>query len=239
MSYLWISSRPLICLIGRADCLDASAMADVQGRIKDKSAREPLCSRVSGTGGDFRVLGPSTAIPQALTHHDHDHDHDHDHHDHSHVEMVGSNVRVEGRLIARTSSNCCPTSSAITRWSDSRGVSGCRANVSVAGPDGGSAVEQLVGSCTQNAWRPRMLAGWILLGGPADSAEAAVTQALQRLVNATHPTPKRCHNTQNLKSVFFNFCERGAMTGAVLISHRLTNSNFAAQLLEQDSKIGS
>jgi cobalamin biosynthesis protein CobW len=85
-----------LVLISRADCLDAPAMAEVQGRIKDKVRSGTALLPVSqGQVETSVVLGlEHKPTPQeAHTHHDHDH---HDHHDHSHVDMVGSNVRVEG-----------------------------------------------------------------------------------------------------------------------------------------------
>ena len=96
-----------LVLISRADRLEASAMADVQGRIQAKvRAGTALLPVSQGQVETSVVLG----LEHQPTHHDHDHDHshhdqdhhdhdhDHDHHDHSHVEMVGSNVRVEGAI---------------------------------------------------------------------------------------------------------------------------------------------
>ncbi|MCH1545284.1 MAG: cobalamin biosynthesis protein CobW, partial [Synechococcus sp. MOX_bin32] len=86
-----------LVLISRADCLDASAMAEVQGRIKDKVRPGTALLPVSQGQVETSVVLGLDHKPTPQEAHDH-HDHDHDHHDHSHVEMIGSNVRVEGSL---------------------------------------------------------------------------------------------------------------------------------------------
>ena len=84
-----------LVLISRADCLDASAMAEVQGRIKDKVSPGTALLPVSQGQVETSVVLGLDHKPTPQEAHDH---HDHDHHDHSHVDMVGSNVRIEGAL---------------------------------------------------------------------------------------------------------------------------------------------
>ena len=125
-------------------------MAEVHGRIQVKVRPGTALLPVSqGQVETSVVLGlDHNPTPQeAHTHHHdhHDHDHDHDHHDHSHVDMVGSNVRVEGALDRQALEQLLPSlvsNLQVVRlkgrvWLPSK-------TPSASDPDGGSAVEQLV-----------------------------------------------------------------------------------------------
>ncbi len=123
-----------LVLISRADCLDASAMAEVQGRIKDKVRPGTALLPVSqGQVETSVVLGlehkptprrphppprPPRPRPTITT---------------TTITTTAMSTWsaamfvLKGPWTVRPSSSCCPAWSAITRWFDSRGVSGCPA----------------------------------------------------------------------------------------------------------------
>ena len=179
-----------LVLISRADCLDASAMAEVQGGIKDKVRPGTALLPVSqGQVETSVVLGlEHKPTPQeAHTHHDH-HDHDHhDHHDHSHVEMVGSNVRVEGALDRHALEQLLPSlvsNHQVVRlkgrvWLPSKTLP---LQIQMVGPRLNSWFE----AAPSHAWRPDQGCGADLVVLALNEAAApALESSLQRLVQAT------------------------------------------------------
>ena len=183
-----------LVLISRADCLDASAMAEVQGGIKDKVRPGTALLPVSqGQVETSVVLGlEHKPTPQEAhthhTHHDHDHDHDdHDHHDHSHVAMVGSNVRVEGALDRQALEQLLPSlvsNHQVVRlkgrvWLPSKTLP---LQIQMVGPRLNSWFE----AAPSHAWRPDQGCGADLVVLALNEAAApALESSLQRLVQAT------------------------------------------------------
>ncbi|MDD9881562.1 MAG: cobalamin biosynthesis protein CobW [Cyanobacteria bacterium MAG STY4_bin_9] len=183
-----------LVLISRADCLDASAMAEVQGRIKDKVRPGTALLPVSqGQVETSVVLGlDHKPTPQeAHDHHDHDHHdhdhHDHDHHDHSHVDMVGSNVRVEGALDRQALEQLLPSlvsNHQVVRlkgrvWLPSKTLP---LQIQMVGPRLNSWFE----AAPSHAWRPDQGCGADLVVLALNEAAApALESGLQRLVQAT------------------------------------------------------
>ena len=170
-----------LVLISRADCLDASAMAEVQGRIKGKVRPGTALLPVSqGQVETSVVLG----LEHKPTHH---HDHDHDHHDHSHVDMVGSNVRVEGALDRQALEHLLPnlvSDHQVVRlkgrvWLPSKTLP---LQIQMVGPRLNSWFE----AAPSHAWRPDQGCGADLVVLALNKAAAsAVESSLQRLVQAT------------------------------------------------------
>ena len=179
-----------LVLISRADCLDASTMAEVQGRIKDNVRPGTALLPVSqGQVETSVVLGlEHKPTPQAHTHHDHDHhDHDHDHHDHSHVDMVGSNVRVEGAFDRQALEQLLPSlvsNHQVVRlkgrvWLPSKTLP---LQIQMVGPRLNSWFE----AAPSHAWRPDQGCGADLVVLALNEAAApALESGLQRLVQAT------------------------------------------------------
>ena len=173
-----------LVLISRADCLDASAMAEVQGGIKDKVRPGTALLPVSqGQVETSVVLGlEHKPTPQeAHTHHDH---HDHDH---SHVEMVGSNVRVEGALDRHALEQLLPSlvsNHQVVRlkgrvWLPSKTLP---LQIQMVGPRLNSWFE----AAPSHAWRPDQGCGADLVVLALNEAAApALESSLQRLVQAT------------------------------------------------------
>ena len=172
-----------LVLISRADCLDASAMAEVQGRIKDKVRPGTALLPVSqGQVETSVVLGlDHNHTPQeANTHH-------HDHHDHSHVDMVGSNVRVEGALDRQALEQLLPSlvsNLQVVRlkgrvWLPSKTLP---LQIQMVGPRLNSWFE----AAPSHAWRPDQGCGADLVVLALNEAAApALESGLQRLVQAT------------------------------------------------------
>ena len=185
-----------LVLISRADCLDASAMAEVQGRIQVKVRPGTALLPVSqGQVETSVVLGlEHKPTPQEAhthhVHHDHDHVHDHDdhdHHDHSHVEMVGSNVRVEGALDRHALEQLLPSlvsNHQVVRlkgrvWLPSKTLP---LQIQMVGPRLNSWFE----AAPSDAWRPDQGCGADLVVLALNEAAApALESSLQRLVQAT------------------------------------------------------
>ncbi len=181
-----------LVLISRADCLDAPAMAEVQGRIKDKVRPGTALLPVSqGQVETSVVLGLEHKPTPLEAHHDHDHDHDHhhdyDHHDHSHVDMVGSNVRVEGALDRQALEQLLPSlvsNLQVVRlkgrvWLPSKTLP---LQIQMVGPRLNSWFE----AAPSHAWRPDQGCGADLVVLALNEAAApALESGLQRLVQAT------------------------------------------------------
>ena len=184
-----------LVLISRADCLDASAMAEVQGRIERKVRPGTALLPVSqGQVETSVVLGlehkPTAQAHTHHDHHDHDHDHDHDdhsHHDHSHVDMVGSNVRIEGVLDRQALEQLLPSlvsSHQVVRlkgrvWLPSKALP---LQIQMVGPRLNSWFE----AAPSHAWRPDQGCGADLVVLALNEAAApALESGLQRLVQAT------------------------------------------------------
>ena len=184
-----------LVLISRADCLDASAMAEVQGRIERKVRPGTALLPVSqGQVETSVVLGlehkPTAQAHTHHDHHDHDHDHDHDdhsHHDHSHVAMVGSNVRVEGSLDRQALEQLLPSlvsNHQVVRlkgrvWLPSKALP---LQIQMVGPRLNSWFE----AAPSHAWRPDQGCGADLVVLALNEAAApALESGLQRLVQAT------------------------------------------------------
>ncbi|MCB4388489.1 cobalamin biosynthesis protein CobW [Synechococcus sp. MU1617] len=176
-----------LVLISRADCLDASAMAEVQGRIKDKVRPGTALLPVSQGQVETSVVLGLEHKPTHHTRHDHDHDHDHDHHDHSHVEMLGSNVRVEGALDRQALEDLLPSlvsDHQVVRlkgrvWLPSKMLP---LQIQMVGPRLNSWFE----AAPSHAWRPDQGCGADLVVLALNKAAAsAVESSLQRLVQAT------------------------------------------------------
>ena len=170
-----------LVLISRADCLDASAMAEVQGRIKGKVRPGTALLPVSQGQVEISVVLGLEHKPTQ------DHDHDHDHHDHSHVDMVGSNVRVEGALDRHALEHLLPnlvSDHQVVRlkgrvWLPSKTLP---LQIQMVGPRLNSWFE----SAPSHAWRPDQGCGADLVVLALNKAAAsAVESSLQRLVQAT------------------------------------------------------
>ena len=185
-----------LVLISRADRLEASAMADVQGRIQAKvRAGTALLPVSQGQVETSVVLG----LEHQPTHHDHDHDHshhdqdhhdhdhDHDHHDHSHVEMVGSNVRVEGAINRQALEQLLPnlvSKQQVVRLKGRVWLPGktLPLQIQMVGPRLNSWFE----AAPNHAWRPDDGCGADLVVLALNEAAApALESGLQRLVQAT------------------------------------------------------
>ena len=172
-----------LVLISRADCLDASAMAEVQGRIKDKVRPGTALLPVSqGQVETSVVLGlDHKPTPQEA------HTHDHDHHDHSHVDMVGSNVRVEGALDRQALEQLLPSlvsNLQVVRLKGRVWLSGktLPLQIQMVGPRLNSWFE----AAPSHAWRPDQGCGADLVVLALNEAAApALESGLQRLVQAT------------------------------------------------------
>ena len=172
-----------LVLISRADCLDASAMAEVQGRIKDKVRPGTALLPVSqGQVETSVVLGlDHKPTPQEA------HTHDHHHHDHSHVDMVGSNVRVEGALDRQALEQLLPSlvsNLQVVRLKGRVWLSGktLPLQIQMVGPRLNSWFE----AAPSHAWRPDQGCGADLVVLALNEAAApALESGLQRLVQAT------------------------------------------------------
>ena len=169
-------------------------MADVQGRIQDKvRAGTALLPVSQGQVETSVVLG----LEHQPTHHDHDHDHshhdqdhhdhDHDHHDHSHVEMVGSNVRVEGALNRQALEQLLPNlvrDQQVVRLKGRVWLPGktLPLQIQMVGPRLNSWFE----AAPSHAWRPEGGCGADLVVLALNEAAAPdLESGLQRLVQAT------------------------------------------------------
>ena len=187
-----------LVLISRADRLEASAMADVQGRIQDKvRAGTALLPVSQGQVETSVVLGlehqpthhdhDHDHSHHDQDHHDHDHDHDHDHHDHSHVEMVGSNVRVEGAINRQALEQLLPnlvSEQQVVRLKGRVWLPGktLPLQIQMVGPRLNSWFE----AAPSHAWRPDDGCGADLVVLALNEAAApALESGLQRLVQAT------------------------------------------------------
>ena len=175
-----------LVLISRADCLDASSMAEVQGGIKDKVRPGTALLPVSQGQVETSVVLGLEHKPTPQEAHTH-HDHDHDHHDHSHVEMVGSNVRVEGALDRHALEQLLPSlvsNHQVVRlkgrvWLPSKTLP---LQIQMVGPRLNSWFE----AAPSDAWRPDQGCGADLVVLALNEAAApALESGLQRLVQAT------------------------------------------------------
>ncbi len=174
-----------LVLISRADCMDASEMAEVQGRIKNKVRAGTALLPVShGEVETSVVLG----LHHKPTHHTHDHnDHDHEHHDHSHVEMVGSNVRVEGALDRQVLEQLLPnlvSDHQVVRLKGRVWLLGktLPLQIQMVGPRLNSWFE----AAPSHAWRPVEGCGAdLVVLALTNDASSALESSLQRLVQAT------------------------------------------------------
>ena len=173
-----------LVLISRADCLDASAMAEVQGRIKDKVRPGTALLPVSQGQVETSVVLGLDHKPTPQVAHDH---HDNDHHDHSHVDMVGSNVRVEGALDRQALEQLLPSlvsNHQVVRlkgrvWLPSKTLP---LQIQMVGPRLNSWFE----AAPSHAWRPDQGCGADLVVLALNEAAApALESSLQRLVQAT------------------------------------------------------
>lgn len=172
-----------LVLISRADCMDASAIAEVQGRIKDKVRAGTALLPVShGEVETSVVLG----LDHKPTHHTHDHN-EHEHHDHSHVEMVGSNVRVEGALDRQALEQLLPnlvSDHQVVRLKGRVWLLGktLPLQIQMVGPRLNSWFE----AAPSHAWRPDEGCGAdLVVLALTKVASSAVETSLQRLVQAT------------------------------------------------------
>ena len=172
-----------LVLISRADCMDASAMAEVQGRIKNKVRAGTALLPVShGEVETSVVLG----LDHKPTHHTHDHN-EHEHHDHSHVEMVGSNVRVEGALDRQALEKLLPnlvSDHQVVRLKGRVWLPGktLPLQIQMVGPRLNSWFE----AAPSHAWRPDEGCGAdLVVLALTNVAFSAVESSLQRLVQAT------------------------------------------------------
>ena len=173
-----------LVLISRADCLDASAMAEVQGRIKDKVRPGTALLPVSQGQLETSVVLGLDHKPTPQEAHSHHH---HDHHDHSHVDMVGSNVRVEGALDRQALEQLLPSlvsNLQVVRlkgrvWLPSKTLP---LQIQMVGPRLNSWFE----AAPSHAWRPDQGCGADLVVLALNEAAApALESGLQRLVQAT------------------------------------------------------
>ena len=168
-----------LVLISRADCLDAPAMAEVQGRIKDRVRPGTALLPVSqGQVETSVVLGLEHKPTPLEAHHDHDH---------SHVDMVGSNVRVEGAFDRQALEQLLPSlvsNLQVVRlkgrvWLPSKTLP---LQIQMVGPRLNSWFE----AAPSHAWRPDQGFGADLVVLALNEAAApALESGLQRLVQAT------------------------------------------------------
>ncbi len=173
-----------LVLISRADCLDASSMAEVQGRIKDKVRQGTALLPVSQGQVEISVVLGLDHKPTPQEAHTHHH---HDHHDHSHVDMVGSNVRVEGALDRQALEQLLPSlvsNHQVVRlkgrvWLPSKNLP---LQIQMVGPRLNSWFE----AAPSHAWRPDQGCGADLVVLALNEAAApALESGLQTLVQAT------------------------------------------------------
>ena len=178
-----------LVLISRADRLEPSVMADLQEQIKAKVRGGTALLPVSqGQVETSVVLGlDHQAIHHSHSHGHHDHDHSHDHHDHTHVEMVGSNVRIEGSLDRQTLEQLLPDlvrDQQVIRlkgrvWLQDKTLP---LQVQMVGPRLNSWFE----AAPSHAWRPEIGCGAdLVVLALNNSAATAVESSLQRLAQAT------------------------------------------------------
>ncbi|WP_392346667.1 cobalamin biosynthesis protein CobW [Parasynechococcus sp.] len=169
-----------LILISRADCLDASAIAEVQGQIKDKV--RPGTALLPVSQGQVE-----TSVVLGLEHKPTQHDHTHHDHDHSHVQMVGSNVRVEGALDRQALEQLLPnlvSDHQVVRlkgrvWLPSKTLP---LQIQMVG----SRLNSWFEAAPSHAWRPDQGCGADLVVLALNKAAAsAVESSLQRLVQAT------------------------------------------------------
>ena len=172
-----------LVLISRADCMDASVMAEVEGRIKNKVRAGTALLPVShGEVETSVVLG----LDHKTTHHTLDHN-DHEHHDHSHVEMLGSNVRVEGALDRQALEKLLPnlvSDHQVVRLKGRVWLPGktLPLQIQMVGPRLNSWFE----AAPSHAWRPDEGCGAdLVVLALTNVAFSAVESSLQRLVQAT------------------------------------------------------
>ena len=164
-----------LVLISRADCLDASAMAEVQGRIKDKVRPGTALLPVSqGQVETSVVLGLEHKPTPQEAHTDH-------------VDMVGSNVRVEGAFDRQALEQLLPSlvsNHQVVRlkgrvWLPSKTLP---LQIQMVGPRLNSWFE----AAPSHAWRPDQGCGADLVVLALNEAAApALESGLQRLVQAT------------------------------------------------------
>mgnify|MGYP000237176066 CR=1 FL=1 len=173
-----------LVLISRADCLDASAMAEVQGRIKDKVRPGTALLPVSQGQVETSVVLGLDHKPTPQEAHTH---HDNDHHDHSHVDMVGSNVRVEGALDRQALEQLLPSlvsNHQVVRLKGRVWLSGktLPLQIQMVGPRLNSWFE----AAPSHAWRPDQGCGAdLVVLAFNEAASPALESGLQRLVQAT------------------------------------------------------
>ena len=121
---------------------------------------------------------------EAHTHHDNDH---HDHHDHSHVDMVGSNVRIEGAIDRQALEQLLPdlvSEQQVVRLKGRVWLPGktLPLQIQMVGPRLNSWFE----AAPSHAWRPEGGCGADLVVLALNEAAAPdLESGLQRLVQAT------------------------------------------------------
>ena len=173
-----------LVLISRADRVDPAALKGVEEQLNQRvRAGTALLPVAQGQVDSAVVLG--------LEHQNHSHDHhDHDHHDHSHVEIVGSNVRVEGsfdRAALETLLTELVLAQQVVRLKGRVWLAGkaLPLQVQMVGPRLNSWFE----AAPASAWRPDQGGGVDLVVLSLKETASAERQAsLQRLVQATPAT---------------------------------------------------
>ncbi|MEC8688168.1 MAG: cobalamin biosynthesis protein CobW [Cyanobacteriota bacterium] len=179
-----------LVLISRADRVDPAALKVVEEQLNQRvRAGTALLPVAQGQVDSAVVLGLEHHNHDHHDHHDHDHDH-HDHHDHSHVEMVGSNVRVEGsfdRAALETLLTELVQAHQVVRLKGRVWLAGkaLPLQVQMVGPRLNSWFE----AAPASAWRPDQGGGVdLVVLSLKETASAELQASLQRLVQATPAT---------------------------------------------------
>ena len=197
-----------LVLVSRADCLDARQLEGVQFDLRQRvRAGTALLPVGRGAVEPELVLGLERQRQadvhshdhhshNDLSHHDHSHG-NHDHHDHSHVAMNGSTVRVTGALdrsALETTLQALVREHQIVRlkgraWFPGKALP---LQIQMVGPRLNSWFE----AAPPNVWRPADACGVdLVVLALTDSAEASVSAAVQRLVQATPTTASTAAST--------------------------------------------
>ncbi|MEC8441886.1 MAG: cobalamin biosynthesis protein CobW [Cyanobacteriota bacterium] len=197
-----------LVLVSRADCLNARQLEGVQFDLRQRvragtallpvgrGAVEPELVLGLERQRQADVHGHDHHSHNDLSHHDHSHG-NHDHHDHSHVAMNGSTVRVTGALdrsALETTLQALVREHQIVRlkgraWFPGKALP---LQIQMVGPRLNSWFE----AAPPNVWRPADACGVdLVVLALTDSAEASVSAAVQRLVQATPTTASTAAST--------------------------------------------
>ena len=190
-----------LVLMSRADCVSEAALLGVCDQLKtDTRAGTPILPMRNGHIDPQIVLGLEHRHDHSHDHvHSHDHDHSHDHHDHTHVEIKGSVIRLEGRVVRAALEQAL------------KALVGPHQVVRLKGrvwfPDKTLPLQiQMVGprldswfeAAPPTAWRPQSGGGMdLVVLGFSELLSEAMSRDLHKLVSITPDTPKAPAATSN------------------------------------------